>query len=147
MAHKSSLDPFNTTKAAKAFFALAIGDNDADDKLHTKNPQPIPRTRQPPLNGQGHSQGGEGYEGGGAESVLLGNIYPLIVRIGSKLSEKMTLAYWEKKRLRNEATKYLRAVCRVFLVDFVCLQYPLPSPCSDLQLEFERYVDLDPRDK
>lgn len=33
------------------------------------------------------------------------------------------------------AAKYMRAICRIYLLDFVCMGYDLPEPCADLTVE------------
>ena len=39
---------------------------------------------------------------------------------------------------RRESRVYVRAVCRLYLPDYVCLDYPLPPECQDLYDELHR---------
>lgn len=37
--------------------------------------------------------------------------------------------------------RYLKAVCRLYLIDFKCFHYSLPADCEELNGEFKAHVD------
>lgn len=88
--HSSSLDPYGTTLAAKAFLSFASVDafNQFGMNISEENLKSIP---------SGYTQ----------------------------------------QEYRHVARQHLRAVCRIYLTDFLCLNYTLPADCSDLQQEAE----------
>jgi hypothetical protein len=46
--------------------------------------------------------------------------------------------YHSHQQMQKNALNYYRAVCRMFLIDFVCFNYSLPPECSDLSQEFQK---------
>jgi hypothetical protein len=40
----------------------------------------------------------------------------------------------------SRGTAFLRAVCRIYLIDFVCMRYDLPTPCRDLLGEVHEFT-------
>jgi hypothetical protein len=39
------------------------------------------------------------------------------------------------------AKKYLKAVCRIYLIDFHCFNYSLPYDCEDLHVELKNHLE------
>jgi len=40
----------------------------------------------------------------------------------------------------DRSRRFLRALCRVYLVDYACLRYPLPPACADLQRDVDTFT-------
>jgi hypothetical protein len=59
------------------------------------------------------------------------------------LEEKKTIANGDSKKsieLQDESIKYLKAICRIYLVDYICTGYELPLPCQHLQEELQELL-------
>jgi hypothetical protein len=37
--------------------------------------------------------------------------------------------------------RFLRAICRIYATDFICLGYEFPPMCQDIQREFDQYIE------
>lgn len=65
-------------------------------------------------------------------------------RFGSQLAESSRPPIppeYSAAEYSHVARQYLRAICRIYLADFVCLNYTLPSDCNDLGAEFITSVE------
>lgn len=59
------------------------------------------------------------------------------------LEEKKTIANGDTKKsieIQDESIKYLKAICRIYLVDYICTGYELPLPCQYLEEELHELL-------
>lgn len=65
-----------------------------------------------------------------------------IDRFGEKLSNRQRIPPGYAVQDYQQLSKtYLKALCRVYLIDYMCLNYSLPADCQDLQVELMEVVD------
>ena len=58
----------------------------------------------------------------------------------SNLSQKLLNETMKKKYNKETATKYVRVLCRIYLMDYVCLGNYMPPVCKDLEDELHEYL-------
>lgn len=115
-AHNSSSDPFNTTLAAKSLLAFSSDDSYLKFFLDSK----FVTTSSNFSSNSSHSLACQDkfycYKG---KRVPL----PFVTTNQFQI-------------LRQESIQVIRALCRIYIADFQCLNYPLPSICQDIAQEW-----------
>lgn len=110
--HESSDDPFNSSASAKAFINHGY------------------QSRSP------HQRDGT------LEDVIRLYYYKLLVYVGRYINNNFKFLQQPTPFNHLRSLHYLRALCRIYLVDFVCLDYQLPAHCSDMydELNLDGFV-------
>jgi hypothetical protein len=111
LIHPSSKDLYNTTLAAKSL--LSYASIDSFKRL-------VFSTRLDPLN-----------------------LYLYVLcRFGEKLTNRQKIPVgYNQQEYQLQSKTYLKSLCRIYLIDYICLNYTLPADCQELQGELREVVD------
>eukprot|EP00981_Chlorochromonas_danica_P006495 scaffold1403_cov180-Ochromonas_danica.AAC.22 len=105
--HPSSSDPYHTTAAARSFFAFASLDAFERFGNHTVAPATTTTSTSTSTTTTGSGTGS------GSQRGVIPNGYTV-------------------PQYRKTARDYLRVICRIYLIDYICTNYTLPLDCQDL---------------
>jgi hypothetical protein len=135
-SRQSSLDVYNTSHMASAYLFAPPHHSPARDAVERKRPQ------QPEVRTLGFLRGfsADKKSKTAAAPTVKAPTTATTAATTTNGGASSSDAHFQTSPQFTRNERFLRALCRIYASDFVCLGYEFPSVCQDIQKDFDDFI-------